>query len=313
MELVRRFYSPPDWLNIWGLLESVSLHTFQQNMDFFKQVKPLVQQNLFSDYGLYHLEKEEELENLDQEGAFPQHLSSLVEIKVRLHATVDPEIFFYPIPFQKIKNRDEILWLKALFGARQLVRYYLTKNQLVAYLDYDGQYEAIQPTVWNSDKNWYRLLVDGHFVRPYTTGGRVYFKADQLASLQAKNASIQPESQLLEEFYKKERAGDLTLRASMKLFIQSALNFTVHNLDKETKRDINKKGGLEEEIEKLAKKMGFKVLTGQTELSLERRENTSIEENCVSRLDIKSIATCLRPLLSQINSLTQPAKKNQKI
>ncbi len=305
-----KLYVPPGWLTI-GELSNKLVPKRSQADCMMEEILLTKEEGLglpnhpsSMHYKVYDIRDFGELNRIAQCALYPMTFS-LEEIRLSIfQGDIHQHLFAHRAQGLRwiIQSEAELIRWKSIFACRALVRDGLASSKLKASALHDNHYSEIPATVWHADENWYRLLAEGSLNTrlPGTQNdsqiqGVVFFKvADVYQFLQSLMLVIGSESQLIAEFYKKHESGDLKLRAALKLMIQTILSLHGDYLDK------SKKNVVEDDIRRLTTQMGFKILTRQQDIALEKKSNPRMEDTCVSEADIKSIATCLRNLSKQV-------------
>lgn len=215
----------------------------------------------------------------------------------------DIELYSYPkhIDLENEQDVTDLMNLVIRDEIHKKIRDSLRSNKIHAYCVHNEN-EQINNKLWGFDKHWYSLVLDDAiYLTPSSSLEareikNISFNKEEIESflsLQNTAPKIIPEAQLTREFSKKVQAGEIKLRAAMRLLIQSILSY------KRTDKNENKVRTMDE-IRKIATAMRIKIVRGQTNIAAEKKENSDIENTCVSEADIKSISVFLRTLSDQL-------------
>ena len=182
------FYTPPGWLNIWGFLDQVALKEFKQTTDCakFSEWESEFGGGCLGSYTFVHLENLEDLKKLQKTVCFPvdislKNLRITIPKQYDLKYRIDTNISKPTI----LNTFSDLLFWRAIFETRNLVRDKLASSTLKAYVFHNDHYKEVPSVIWHAEEHWYRLLGDSRVTAhipsidaEYHTTGIVFFKKE---------------------------------------------------------------------------------------------------------------------------------------
>jgi|GEM_PF-3269829 len=150
-------------------------------------------------------------------------------------------IGFSPNDLEHENKRSNLNNLLNLTKVRNTLRDALVKGKLYSYTKQDGKYFNISPMVWNSEKAWCRLLIEGFQI---LFGGRVFFKKSEVKAFLENSLQALPciDGQESRESWEKLFN---PRKPWLKLMNELALSLSNEEIETKTKkeliRDIEKK------------------------------------------------------------------------